>query len=142
VHGISVRPEVTELDEDGYVVALRGTAALSSVARGWFKTKIAWWRSDTAPGDDIVLDVAKASKESPTGTVFDAALYWAERSPGKGEPIWSARYRVRNTSHGPELEELDEEASVWSPAGMRPGADCRSDVTPLAKVRPLLRAIA
>lgn len=107
VHGIDVRAEVTELDDEGYVVALRGTAALSSVARGWFKTKIAWWRSDTAPGADILLDIAKSSKEPPMGTVFDAALYWAERSPGKGDPIWAARYTVRNTCQGPVLEELE-----------------------------------
>ena len=106
MHVIDVTPEVTHLDDEGYVVALRGTAALSSVARGWFKTKIAWWRSDTAPGADIVLDIAKSSREPAMGTVFDAALYFTERSPGKGEPIWAARYQVRNTCQGPVLEEL------------------------------------
>lgn len=104
---IDVKPEVTHLDDEGYVVALRGTAALSSVARGWFKTKIAWWRSDTAPGADIVLDIARSSHETAQGTMFDAALYFAERCPGKGEPLWAARYCVRNTCQGPVLEELE-----------------------------------
>lgn len=107
MHVIDVRPEVTELDEEGYVVTLRGTAAITSVARDWFKTKMAWWRSDTTPGADILLDIARSSREPVQGTVFDAALCWAERGPGKGEPIWSARYRVRNTGHGAVLEELE-----------------------------------
>jgi len=105
-HVIDVRPEVTELDDDGYIVALRGTAALASVARGWFKTKIAWWRADGTPGEDILLDIPKATREPALGTAFDAALYWAERGPGRGDPLWAGRYRVRNTGQGPVVEEV------------------------------------
>jgi hypothetical protein len=104
---IDVRPEVTDLDDEGYIVALRGTAVLSSVAQGWFKTKIAWWRSEAVPGTDILLDIPRASREPATGTVFDAALYWTERGPGRGEPLWAGRYQVRNGGHGPVLEELE-----------------------------------
>jgi hypothetical protein len=109
---ITVTPEVTELDEDGYTVALRGTSALASVARGWFKTKIAWWKSEPIPGMDILLDIPRASHEPVTGTVFDAALYWIERSPGKGEPLWSGRFQVRNTLAGPVLEQIERSRSV------------------------------
>jgi hypothetical protein len=105
MQAINVTPEVTELFDDGYTVALRGTAVLASVTRGWFKTKIAWWRSEAEPGEDILLDIPKASCEPPLGTLFDAALYWTERSPGRGEPIWAGRYRVRSTGQGAVLEE-------------------------------------
>ncbi len=104
---IEVTPEVTELYDDGYTVALRGTGALASVAHGWFKTKIAWWRSDSINGNDFLLDIPKASQEPPTGTVFDAALYLRERSPGHGEPMWSGRYRVRATGQGAVLEKVE-----------------------------------
>ncbi len=107
MYALAVTPVVTELDEDGYIVALQGTAALASVARGWFKTKIAWWRSEAAPGEDILLDIPKSSRETLLGTEFDAALYWAERGPGRGEPLWAGRFRVRNTGGGPVLEEVD-----------------------------------
>jgi hypothetical protein len=107
VEAIDVTPVVTELDEDGYVIALRGSAVLSSMACGWFKTKIAWWRSESKAGMDILLDVPKSSREPETGTVFDARLYWNERGPGRGEPLWTGKYRVRNTRQGPIVEEVE-----------------------------------
>jgi hypothetical protein len=107
MHALDVKPVVTERFDDGYTVVLRGTAALASVACGWFKTKIAWWRSDTIAGEDILLDIAKSSREPALGTVFDAALYWTERGPGRGEPIWAGRFRVTDTRRGTILEELE-----------------------------------
>ena len=105
MHAVNVTPEVTGFDEEGYSVVLRGTAGLGSGARGWFKTRVAWWCSAPAPGEDILLDVPKATRGPATETVFDAALYWAERGPGRAEPLWTGRYRIRNTWCGPILEE-------------------------------------
>jgi hypothetical protein len=104
---LNVTPRVVDFDEEGYSVALRGTALLSGLVRGWFKTKIAWWPSDAIPGDDIVLDVPKATNQPVSGTEFDAALYWREGAPWKWqEPLWKGRFRVRITPEGPAIEEV------------------------------------
>jgi hypothetical protein len=102
---VNVIPRVAALDEDGYTVALGGTASLGISALGWFKTKIAWWSSEPVSGTDIELDIPKARNEPPSGTEFEAALYWRERAPGRGEPLWRGRFRVRNTPEGPVVEE-------------------------------------
>jgi hypothetical protein len=111
---IDVTPIVTELDEEGYTVALKGTAALASVACGWFKTKIAWWRSARIPGSDILLDIPKSSREPATGTVFDAALYWAEQAPGLGEPLWKGQFQVRSTADGGVVEKVERIEPIWA----------------------------
>jgi hypothetical protein len=111
---VNVTPKVTEFDEEGYTIELGGTAPLGSSARGWFKTKIAWWPSEAISGMDILLDVPKAAREPASGTEFDAALYWRERRPGQGEPLWAGRYRVRNTPQGPVLEQADRKHG-WRP---------------------------
>ena len=79
MHAVNVIPEVTDFDDEGYSIVLKGTAGLGSAARGWFKTKVAWWPSEAVAGEDILLDVPRAtSSPAAAGTVFDAALYWAE----------------------------------------------------------------
>jgi len=100
---VDVTPEVTGTDEEGYTIALRGTAPLGSGARGWFKTKFVWWCSQAAPGTDIVMEIPRAAHEPPAGTVFEAAIYWSERGPGRDDPLWSGKYRVRSTPYGPAL---------------------------------------
>jgi hypothetical protein len=105
VDAIEVTPEVTGLSQEGYIVALRETALLGGV-QGWLKTKIVWWPSDPVPGMDILFHIPRAAKELPTGTVFEAAVYWREREPGKGAPLWAGNYRVRTTPEGPVLEEV------------------------------------
>ncbi len=107
MHAFDVTPVVAERFDDGYTVVLKGTAALASVASGWFKTKIAWWRSSAVAGEDILLDIPKSSRKPDLGTVFDAALYWTERCPGRGEPIWAGRFRVTDTPRGTIIEELE-----------------------------------
>ena len=114
MHVIDVTPVVTDLDEEGYTVALKGTAALASVACGWFKTKIAWWRSPRVPGKDILLDIPKATREPPNGTIFDAALYWAEMAPGLGDPLWTGQFQVRDSEDGGVVEKVEKAVPVWS----------------------------
>ena len=114
MHGIDVTPVVTELDEEGYVVTLQGTASLASVACGWFKTKIAWWRSPRVPGRDILLDIPKATREPSTGTVFDAAVYWAEQAPGLGDPLWTGKFQVRDSEDGGVVEKVEHAVPIWS----------------------------
>ena len=104
---VDVTPEVTGIDDGAYIIALRGTAPLGTGARGWFKTKIAWWSSQAAPGRDIVMEIPKAAHEPPTGTMFEAAVYWSEREPGKGAPLWWGKYMVRDTPLGPALAAVE-----------------------------------
>ena len=98
-------PEAKMLWGGIYVIILRGTAMLSDQARAWVSTAGDRRSSTSVAGTNLMLEIPRAPREEPRGTFFEAAVYWTNSGPGKGEALWSGKYWVRHGREGPVLEE-------------------------------------